>query len=274
MFTKTPEGGLPTILYTVPPDAPVGEVAGLMAVKGVGAVVVVEAQQPIGILTDRDIVVRVNAQMLDAEKIRVREVMSSPLMTVPKQEDVGVALALMRLRGIRRLPIVDEQGRLFSIITLDDVLLLRLAGQDDLADVIRRQLHPDSRTEKPAADSRTAEPTGPATDRFADLGPPTLPARPSSEGTVVHVTHPSLVLAMERRAPPGWLESARAWFRNQWPRMAILLALLLLATATGVFVVYFLSLFRTYNPQHYEPKDQPRQQYQEQSERDRQKEGP
>jgi CBS domain-containing protein len=265
MFTKMPEDGLPTTLYTVPPDARVGEVAGLMAMKGVGAVVVVENQQPIGILTDRDIVVRVNAQMLDVEKIRVREAMSSPLVTVPKQEDAGVALALMRRHGIRRLPIVDEEGRLFSIITLDDVLLLRLAGQDDLTGIIRRQLHPDLKAEKPA---------GPAKDRFADLGPPVSPARPPSEGAVAQIARPSFVLAMERRGQPGGLESVRAWFRHTRRWMAIMLALSLLAVAFALLVVYWESAFQAYNPQHYEPKDQLRQQYLEQSERDRQKEGP
>ena len=265
MFTKIPEDGLPTTLYTVPPDARVGEVAGLMAVKGVGAVVVVENQQPIGILTDRDIVVRVTAQMLDAEKIQVREAMSLPLVTVPKQEDARVAFALMRRCGIRRLPIVDERGHLFSIITLDDVLLLRLAGQDDLADIIRQQLHPDC---------KAGEPAGPAKDRFAKLGPPALPARSPHEGTVAHIARPSFVLAMERRARPGGLESARVWFRHKRRWMAIMLALSLLAAAFAMFAVYWGSVFRAYNPQYYEPKDQPREQYLEQAERGRQKEGP
>lgn len=265
MFTKTPEGGLPTTLYTVPPDARVGEVAGLMAVKGVGAVVVVEDQQPIGILTDRDIVVRVNAQMLDAEKIRAREAMSSPLVTVPKHEDTGVALALMRRCGIRRLPIVDEQGRLFSIITLDDVLLLHLADQDDLTGIIRRQLHPDCKAEEPA---------GLAKGKFADLDPPALPARSPHAGTVTHIARPSFVLAMERRARPGGLESARVWFRRRGRWMAIMLALSLLAAVFAMFAVYWGSAFRAYNPQYYEPKDQSREQHLEQSERGRQKEGP
>ena len=265
MSTKTPEDGLPTTLYTVPPDARVGEVAGLMAVKGVGAVVVVEDQQPIGILTDRDIVVRVNAQMLDVEKIRVREAMSSPLVTVPKHEDAGVAVAIMCRHGIRRLPIVDEQGRLFSIITLDDVLLLHLAGLDDLTGIIRRQLHPDYKTE---------EPTGPAKDRFADLGPPAFPARPSYEGTVEHIARPVFVRAMERRERPKGLTGVRTWFRRRRRWMAIMLALSLLATVFAVLVVYFLSAFWAYNPQHYEPKGQEREQYLEQLERGRQKEGP
>ena len=266
MFTKTPDDGLPTALYTAPPDARVGEVAGLMAVKGVGAVVIVEGQRPIGILTDRDIVVRVNAQMLDAEKIQAREAMSSPLVTVPRHEDLGVALALMRRCGIRRLPIVDERGHLFSILTLDDVLLLHLADQDDLAGIIRRQLHPDAKAERPAA--------GPEKAGFADLDPPAFPARPSAEGTVAHIARPSFVVAMERKAPPGWLESARAWFSHNLRWMAIMLALMLLSAALAVLIVYWENAFRAYNPQHYEPKDQSREQQLEQPERDRQKEGP
>ena len=260
MLTKTLDSGLPTVLYTVPPDARVGEVASLMAVKGVGAVVVVEGQQPIGILTDRDIVVRVNAQMLDAEKILAREVMSSPLVTVPKHEDAGVALALMRRRGIRRLPIVDEHGRLFSIVTLDDVLLLHLAGQDDLAGIIRRQLHPDDKTEEPAGQEKVG---------FAGLGPPKVPAQPFHVGAVVHIVRPVLVQAMEHRKRPKGLAGAWTWFRHRRRWMAIMLALSLLAAAFAVLVVYWGNAFRAYNPQYYEPKDQLREPYREQPERGR-----
>jgi CBS domain-containing protein len=260
MFTKIPEDGLPTTLYTVPPDARVGEVAGLMAVKGVGAVVVVENQRPIGILTDRDIVVRVTAQMLDAEQVRVREAMSSPLVTVSKQEDTGVAVALMRRCGIRRLPIVDARGRLFSIVTLDDLLLLHLADQEDMAGIIRRQLHPSGKTEEPA---------GPAKDRFADLAPPAFPDRPSAEGTVAHIVRPLLVVAMERKEPPKGLAAVRTWFRHRLRWMAIMLALMLLAAAFAVLIVYWGNAFRAYNPQYYEPKDLSREQQLEQTERDR-----
>lgn len=261
MFTKTPEDGLPTILYTVPPDARVGEVAGLMAMKGVGAVVVVENRQPIGILTDRDIVVRVNAQMLDVEKIRVREAMSSPLVTVPKQEDAGVALALMRRHGIRRLPIVDEQKRLFSIITLDDVLLLHLAGQDDLTGIIRRQLHPDCKAKEPA---------GPAKGRFADLGPPAPTERIPHPMSVALVASLSKVVAIEdihlRR-----FESEERRRNLKW--VAVIVVLSLLAAGLALLFTDFWVDFETYVP-GYEPKDQARQQYLEQLERDRQKKGP
>jgi CBS domain-containing protein len=261
MFTKTPEDGLPTIVYTVPPDARVGEVAGLMAMKGVGAVVVVENQQPIGILTDRDIVVRVNAQMLDVEKIRVREAMSSPLVTVPKQEDVGVALALMRRHGIRRLPIVDEQGRLFSIITLDDVLLLHLAGQDDLTGIIRRQLHPDSKAEKPA---------GPAKDRFADLGPPVSTEHIPQPMPVALVASLSRVVAMEDIHLHRLQRDER---RQTLKWVAIIGVLSLLAVGLALLASNVWVGLETTAPR-YEPKDQSRQQHLEQLERDRKKKGP
>ena len=150
-------------VITCAPSDRLTDAAAAMQSSTVSSLVVCESGNPVGILTDRDIVVRVDAQMLDVEKVLAREVMSSPLVTVPKQEDARVAVALMCRCGIRRLPIVDEQGRLFSIITLDDVLLLHLAGQDDLTGIIRRQLHPDLKAENPA---------GPAKGRFADLAPP------------------------------------------------------------------------------------------------------
>ncbi len=261
MPSKSPENGLPANVYTVPPDARVGEVASLMALKGVGAVVVVQDQRPIGILTDRDIVVRVNAQMLDVEKIPVREAMSSSLVTVPKDEDAGAAIALMRRHGIRRLPIVDEQGRLFSIISLDDILLLHLAGRDDLTGIIRRQLHPHMKVE---------EPPGPAIDRFADLGPPAPPVPIPHPMPVTRVAPLSKVVAMEN-IHLRLLQREERRRRVKW--MAIIVVLSLLAVGGALVLANFWVALETYVP-GYEPKDQSRQQYLEHEERGRPKEAP
>lgn len=109
------------------------EAARLMRDHHVGALVVVDGsdagRRPIGIVTDRDIVVSVVAATeVQAEKLTVGDVMSADLVVAG--EDVGVfeAVDLMQDRGARRLPVVDAEGHLVGIITLDDVLRM-VAGE-------------------------------------------------------------------------------------------------------------------------------------------------
>ena len=127
-------------VYTITPDALVGDVATLMVTHGVGDVIVVEEGKPVGILTDRDLVARVMAAGLNGKSVLVRDIMSTPPVTVPQSEEVSTAIALMSHHGIRRLPIIDEAGTLVSILTLDDIIMLSLNGQPELSNIVRRQL--------------------------------------------------------------------------------------------------------------------------------------
>lgn len=136
----TTSQGLTATVYTVTPGTPVTEAVRLMRVYGVGDVVVVEDGKPVGILTDRDIVVRAIPTGRSVHAVAVREVMSSPVITVTRNTEVSEGIALMGRHGIRRLPIVDQDGRLTSILTLDDILLLQLDDVRDLRDIIQRQL--------------------------------------------------------------------------------------------------------------------------------------
>lgn len=94
---------------------------------------------PVGILTDRDITVAVVAPGLDAEVILVGDVMSAELLSV--QEDAGIAetVELMRLRGIRRLPVTDADGALVGLIAADDILSLLAEEISGLAGMISRE---------------------------------------------------------------------------------------------------------------------------------------
>ncbi len=93
----------------------------------VGALVVVEerggANVPVGMLTDRDIVVGVFAKDVShVGSLDVGDVMSSDLVTATSDEDVGEVLRRMRSFGVRRVPVVDAAGRLEGVLSLDDVL--------------------------------------------------------------------------------------------------------------------------------------------------------
>ncbi len=162
----TAKGLTPTV-FTVRPDAPLSEVAGLMASQGVGAIVVVEDRKPIGMLTDRDLVVQLLAPGLDPTKVQAQTIMARPLVTVTRNDEVSTALALMRRHGIRRLPIVDDEGNLCSIFTLDDVLLLELDGRDDLKTIVQEQLRGAKGSEHPAAPGEVR-----TSDRATPVRPP------------------------------------------------------------------------------------------------------
>jgi CBS domain-containing protein len=118
-------------------DSPIREAAMLMRRYHVGAIVVVDtiegAQIPVGIVTDRDIVIEVVAMGLDAGKLSAGDIMSDELVTVPEDCEVYEAMARMRECGVRRMPIVDANGALTGIISLDDLLPLAAQELGDLA---------------------------------------------------------------------------------------------------------------------------------------------
>lgn len=106
-------------------DASVREAAEMMRTKHVGALVVVDRPNgelvPTGIITDRDIVLAVVASGVDANNLPVGEVMVRKLATCSEDEDLFDAIATMRERGVRRLPVVNAEGGLTGIVAADDI---------------------------------------------------------------------------------------------------------------------------------------------------------
>lgn len=108
-------------------DAPVAEVAALMRRHHVGDVVIVAPQQegarvPIGIITDRDILVETIALDIEAKLFTASDLMTTPVTTVQEDASLTEALAVIRGKQVRRLPVLNRAGQLFGIITVDDVL--------------------------------------------------------------------------------------------------------------------------------------------------------
>jgi CBS domain-containing protein len=102
-------------------DKPVSHAAKMMKDEDVGLAPVVEGDRLIGTLTDRDITVRVIAEGKDPQAVRVREVASTDVVTVDPQQDLDEALKLMARHQVRRLPVVQEDGRLVGVIAQADV---------------------------------------------------------------------------------------------------------------------------------------------------------
>ena len=104
---------------------PLREVAQLMRKGHVGSVVVLEEGEgrlPVGILTDRDLVVEVMAQGLDARTVTAGDVMTTSPAVTREGDDALWALKTMRDRGIRRLPVVDDSGAVTGIVSMDDMM--------------------------------------------------------------------------------------------------------------------------------------------------------
>lgn len=125
---------------TLPPETPCREAAQLLRDEGVGCVVVAEDERPLGIVTDRDLVVRVMATGLDPDKTRLREAMSPEPIFLTHERDLDQLLSTMRQQRVRRIPVVDAQGRLEGVIALDDLLPLLADQLGALADAIQGEL--------------------------------------------------------------------------------------------------------------------------------------
>lgn len=98
----------------------VARAAKMMANRSVGSIVIVKGKVPVGILTERDVLMKVVSEDLKASKVLVAKVMSSPVMTIAPDADVSEAAKIMSKNRIRRLPVADG-GKLVGIITASDI---------------------------------------------------------------------------------------------------------------------------------------------------------
>jgi len=107
------------------------EVARVMGEKRIGSIVITEEGKPKGIITERDMVVKVMAKGLDYRDLKAKDVMSYPLITINKERSLEEAAEVMLTKGIRRLVVVDEKGEMVGIITTSD-LARSLAKEENL----------------------------------------------------------------------------------------------------------------------------------------------
>lgn len=120
-------------------DATIRRVAKILRDEHVGSVFVVENERPVGVVTDRDVAIRVLAKGLDPEACTAGEIMSSPAFTLPVSADISEAATAMRKHGVRRVAVVTPDGRLYGVIAMDD-LLIRFARQfSTLSRTVRKE---------------------------------------------------------------------------------------------------------------------------------------
>jgi len=121
--------------------ASIAEVATLMRDEGVGSVVIEEDDRPVGIVTDRDITVKITAEARDPHEVTAEDVMTENPVTVDVDTGVTELVELMAEHGVRRMPVVDGDD-LYGIITLDDLARLLVDEQQSLSAVIEAESPP------------------------------------------------------------------------------------------------------------------------------------
>jgi len=133
-------------VITVRPEEDLATAARLMREKHIGYLVVVEPTPqeggfvPIGVLTDRDIVVSVVAPEIDPRTIRVGDAMTAKPVTVMAEDSVTDTLEQMKRIGVRRLPVVGDYGNLQGVVSLDDILAIMARDLGNLAGAINREI--------------------------------------------------------------------------------------------------------------------------------------
>jgi predicted transcriptional regulator len=119
------------------------DAARLMREHHVGFLIVHQSgddlRRPIGVLTDRDLVVEVMAKQVDPDTLKVEDVMTRTAVVANETEDVSDLLQAMRLAGIRRVPVIDVRGALTGVIATDDVLDLITTFMCDISGSIKHE---------------------------------------------------------------------------------------------------------------------------------------
>ena len=120
-MSKTVKDAMTADPCTIDADQTVAYAAKMMRDEDVGIAPVVEGERLVGTLTDRDIAVRVVAEGRDPQVVKAREVASTELITVDPQQDLDEALRLMANHQVRRLPVVEEDGRVVGVLAQADI---------------------------------------------------------------------------------------------------------------------------------------------------------
>ena len=126
----------------VPRDTTIADAARVMRSNHIGNVLVIDDSDgeriPIGIVTDRDIVLEVVAAGLDPGQLKVGDLLIAPLVIAHEAESCEDTIRLMALKSVRRMPVVDAEGCLIGVITLDDLLPYFAAPLAQLSELAAR----------------------------------------------------------------------------------------------------------------------------------------
>lgn len=139
-------------LYSVKPEDGIQEVVRIMKDQNVGSVLVCdEKQKPLGILTDRDLVIRCMGEHKDSDQCKARDLMTSSPRTVKDDDGLYDCINAMHDAGVRRIPVVDQQGKAVGIISFGDILKILSKEFNILVGSTTRPLEPEKQQKKAVA---------------------------------------------------------------------------------------------------------------------------
>jgi CBS domain-containing protein len=121
---------------TLAADRSIIDACHLLQEKNVGCLLIEENGKLRGLLTDRDIALKVTAEKRDPQVTKVREVMSTNLTTIPVNRTLHDLTTVMHTYHVRRVPIVDNEDNVLGLVTLDDLLILLGQEMSDLSEGI------------------------------------------------------------------------------------------------------------------------------------------
>ena len=130
---------------TVALSATLAEAAVLMRERNVGAVIVTQSPSDrptaVGVITDRDIVRAQLDHTADLSSLRVEQAMSRDPLEINAQSDIGDAIRRMRARGVRRAPVISDNGTLIGVVSVDDLIARLAEDLVGLSAVLAKQAH-------------------------------------------------------------------------------------------------------------------------------------
>ena len=129
-------------VMTAKRDQSAGNLATVMKEESVGSVIIVDERRPVGIVTDRDLVVEVLEPRRDPTAVTAGDIMTDAPVTLNGSEGVFEATSKMFEHAVRRLPVVDDEDTVSGILTLDDLVVLLTDELDNLAGVIEAESPP------------------------------------------------------------------------------------------------------------------------------------
>jgi CBS domain-containing protein len=128
------------VIHSVPPDAPVLEAIRLMAEHGVGALLVMEGEQLIGVVSERDYARKVILKGRSSNETPVRQIMSAPVLTVHADQSVRDCMRIMSEKRIRHLPVVDAGG-VIGVLSIGDLVRAVLEEQQQTIADLEQYIH-------------------------------------------------------------------------------------------------------------------------------------
>lgn len=142
-----------TYVVSIGNTADIAEAARRMRDEHVGFLVVYkegdQLREPVGVLTDRDIVLQVTARDVDPHSVTAEDVMTRRPLIASAADDLSDALQAMRVAGIRRVPVVDARGGLIGILALDDAIDLITGLLCDISGSIKSEQRQERRIRRP-----------------------------------------------------------------------------------------------------------------------------